>query len=311
MTISLSIPLAAYKITAPLESPFIRTPNFIHLRGARLLRFNSRRKSPIIVRAKGSSPVPASDRLLAAVGYFLPFFDGVQYGRFFLTQFPVAQTFLEPLFPAIKVYNSYPYASILVFFTLYFAVVRNPNISRYVRFNTMQAIVLDILLIFPEIVERSFAPSEGLGVNLLSSFDSTVFLFLLTCLVYGSTSCLLGQVPRLPLVADAADAQVFWIMWVQKFRVSYFVFYFFEFCPNGKYVLYLMKMYNSGVVGVDPMGPTSVLNGNWFLGSLKIHFFRHRYFFLEMGLLNMGVFPYKLNYFWYSVMVSILILFFC
>lgn len=209
MTISLSIPLAAYKITAPLESPFIRTPNFIHLRGARLLRFNSRRKSPIIVRAKGSSPVPASDRLLAAVGYFLPFFDGVQYGRFFLTQFPVAQTFLEPLFPAIKVYNSYPYASILVFFTLYFAVVRNPNISRYVRFNTMQAIVLDILLIFPEIVERSFAPSEGLGVNLLSSFDSTVFLFLLTCLVYGSTSCLLGQVPRLPLVADAADAQVF------------------------------------------------------------------------------------------------------
>jgi len=73
----------------------------------------------------------------------------------------------------------------------------------------MQAIVLDILLIFPEIVEQSFGPGEGFGLNLLTSFDSSVFLFLLTCLVYGSTSCLMGQVPRLPLVADAADAQVF------------------------------------------------------------------------------------------------------
>lgn len=44
------------------------------------------------------------------------------------------------------------------------------------------------------------------------------------------------------------------------FHILFFLF--FEFCPNGKYVLYLMKMYNSGVVGVDPMGPTSVLNGN-------------------------------------------------
>lgn len=209
MTISLSFPLAAHKITAPLQSPFIKTPNFIRLRGTQRLGFSSQRKSLIIVRAQGSSPVPVSDRLLAAVGYFLPFFDGVQYGRFFLTQFPVAQALLDPLFPAIKVYKSYPYASILVFFTLYFAVVRNPNISRYVRFNTMQAIVLDILLIFPEILEQSFVPTEGFGVNLLSSFDSSIFLFLLTCLVYGSTSCLLGQVPRLPLVADAADAQVF------------------------------------------------------------------------------------------------------
>ncbi|EEF39597.1 conserved hypothetical protein [Ricinus communis] len=28
------------------------------------------------------------------------------------------------------------------------------------------------------------------------------------CLIYGSSSCLLGQVPRLPIVAEAADRQV-------------------------------------------------------------------------------------------------------
>lgn len=87
-------------------------------------------------------------------------------------------------------------------------MVRNPNFSRYVRFNIMQAIVLDVLLIFPDLLERSFNPRGGLGLDLVMSLDSTVFLFLLICLIYGSSSCLLGQIPRLPIVADAADRQV-------------------------------------------------------------------------------------------------------
>lgn len=72
----------------------------------------------------------------------------------------------------------------------------------------MQAIVLDILLIFPDLLERSFNPKDGIGLDLMMSLDSTVFLFLLVSLVYGSYSCALGQVPRLPIVAEAAERQV-------------------------------------------------------------------------------------------------------
>lgn len=72
----------------------------------------------------------------------------------------------------------------------------------------MQAIVLDVLLIFPDLLERSFNPRDGLGLDFVMSLDSTVFLFLLVSLIYGSSSCLLGQVPRLPIVAEAADRQV-------------------------------------------------------------------------------------------------------
>ncbi|KAF9587014.1 hypothetical protein IFM89_039772 [Coptis chinensis] len=85
---------------------------------------------------------------------------------------------------------------------------RNQNFTRYVRFNTMQAIVLDVLLIFPDLLERTFNPRDGLGLDLIMSLDSTVFLFLFVSLVYGSTSCLLGQIPRLPIVAEAAERQV-------------------------------------------------------------------------------------------------------
>ncbi|CAH8357540.1 unnamed protein product [Eruca vesicaria subsp. sativa] len=78
----------------------------------------------------------------------------------------------------------------------------------YVRFNTMQAIVLDVLLIFPDLLERSFNPRDGFGLDVVMSLDSTVFLFLLVSLIYGFYACLFGLIPRLPIYADAADRQV-------------------------------------------------------------------------------------------------------
>ncbi|KAG8386021.1 hypothetical protein BUALT_Bualt03G0105700 [Buddleja alternifolia] len=166
------------------------------------------RRPILTVQSKGSDSADAPDRLISAIAYFYPFFDGIQYGKYVITQFSPFQAFIQPLVPAIKVFKSFPFNGFLVFLTLYFVVVRNPNFSRYVRFNTMQAIVLDVLLIFPDLLERAFNPSDGVGLDLMMSLDSTVFLFLLVSLVYGSSSCLLGQLPRLPIVADAADRQV-------------------------------------------------------------------------------------------------------
>ncbi|XVE80540.1 hypothetical protein DITRI_Ditri14bG0148300 [Diplodiscus trichospermus] len=169
---------------------------------------NLTRRKLFIVQAKGDESADGPDRLISAVCYFYPFFDGIQYGKYVITQFTPIQVLIQPLFPAIKVFKSFPLNGFLVFLTLYFVVVRNPKFSRYVRFNTMQAIVLDVLLIFPDLLERSFNPRDGLGLDLVMSVDSTVFLFLLVCLIYGSSSCLFGQLPRLPIVAEAADRQV-------------------------------------------------------------------------------------------------------
>ncbi|KAG0467599.1 hypothetical protein HPP92_019179 [Vanilla planifolia] len=170
------------------------------------------RRPLLLIRAKnggrGESAEPP-DRLISAACYLYPFLDGVHFGRFLLLQFPPFQLFLLPFSPAIRLFRASPLIPLLLFLTLYFAVVRNPSsFSRYVRFNTMQAIVLDVLLIFPDLIEHSFAPQDGIGLNIVMSIDSTVFLFLLISLVYGSTTCLMGQVPRLPIVAEAADRQM-------------------------------------------------------------------------------------------------------
>ncbi|KAL2944923.1 Protein TIC 20-v chloroplastic [Bienertia sinuspersici] len=157
---------------------------------------------------KNDDLIDAPDRLISAIVYFYPLFDGIQYGKYVINQFTPLQVLIQPLIPAIRVFKSFPLNGILVFFTLYFVVVRNQNFNRYVRFNTMQAIVLDVLLIFPDLLERSFQPKDGIGLDLMMSLDSTVFLFLLVSLMYGSYSCALGQVPRLPIVAEAAERQV-------------------------------------------------------------------------------------------------------
>ena len=203
----------------PLHSPFLSSftnqPYLITLTNFATKPRNKiptkpRRSTHITAKSNGDNPADTSDRLISAICYFYPFFDGIQYGKYVITQFTPIQAVIQPLVPAIRVFKSFPFNGFLVFLTLYFVVVRNQNFSRYVRFNTMQAIVLDVLLIFPDVLERSFNPRGGLGLDLLMSLDSTVFLFLFVCLVYGSSSCLLGQLPRLPIVADAADRQVLW-----------------------------------------------------------------------------------------------------
>ncbi|EFJ17591.1 hypothetical protein SELMODRAFT_68710, partial [Selaginella moellendorffii] len=166
------------------------------------------RRSLTVVEARGGGSVDAVDRLVAAVSYLLPLFDGIQYGRYLFMQFPVLEQALEPLFPLLRAYKSFPYASFVAFFVLYLTVVRNQSFSRYVRFNAMQAVVLDVLTIVPNLVERTFGPARGLGYSLLVSFYNTVFLFLVACFAYGVISCVLGRTPRLPFVADAADAQI-------------------------------------------------------------------------------------------------------
>ncbi|CAN1194033.1 Protein TIC 20-v, chloroplastic [Linum perenne] len=85
----------------------------------------------VIAKSNGSSnSVDAGDRIISALTYFYPFFDGVQYGKYVITQFTPIQTLIQPLLPAIKVFKTFPFNSFLVFITLYFVVVRNSNFSR-------------------------------------------------------------------------------------------------------------------------------------------------------------------------------------
>ncbi|XP_065876252.1 protein TIC 20-II, chloroplastic [Euphorbia lathyris] len=174
-------------------------------------------KSPSNVRFSHKSattrmsynPTPATDRLISAVAYTLPFFNSLQYGRFLFTQYPALGVLFDPIIPLLSLYRSIPYASFVAFFALYLGVVRNPSFNQYVRFNSMQAVTLDVLLVVPLLLTRIFSPGpRGLGFKLMVWGHNAVFLFSCFCFVYALVSSILGKTPYLPFVGEAAGRQI-------------------------------------------------------------------------------------------------------
>ncbi|KAK8479989.1 hypothetical protein V6N11_024163 [Hibiscus sabdariffa] len=155
------------------------------------------------------NPTPATDRLISVAAYSLPFFNSLQYGRYLFIQYPQLGTLFEPILPFLSLYKSVPYASFVAFFALYLGVVRNPSFSHYVRFNSMQAVTLDVLLVVPLLLTRILNPGRaGLGFKVMVWGHTGVFVFSCLCFVYGVVSSILGRTPYLPFVADAAGRQV-------------------------------------------------------------------------------------------------------
>lgn len=168
-----------------------------------------RRQSRSSITMSSYNAVPATERLISVAAYCLPFFNGLQYGRFLLMQYPSLGLVLEPILPILSLYRSVPYASFVAFFALYLGVVRNPSFSRFVRFNSMQAVVLDVLLVVPLLVNKIFNPGRaGLAFRLMVMSHNAIFLFLVACFLYSLGFCIMGKTPYLPFVADAAGRQL-------------------------------------------------------------------------------------------------------
>ena len=154
---------------------------------------------------RGSTTVP--DRIFASLPYLLPLIDGLWFGRFLFTQFPVLQLLLIPLAPLRQIYDNLPFASLIIFFALYLGVVRNENISHFIRFNAMQAILLDIVLMLCGLVLPIF--SQGLQVAFIAeTLYNMVFLGAFAAFVYAVVQSLLGRYAEIPPLSDAVYMQV-------------------------------------------------------------------------------------------------------
>ena len=152
---------------------------------------------------RGSTTVP--DRIFASLPYLLPLIDGLAFGRFLFTQFPVLQLLLIPLAPLMQIY-SLPFASLIIFFALYLGVVRNENISHFIRFNAMQAILLDIVLMLCRLVLPIF---EGPQLAFIAeTLYNMVFLGAFAAFVYAVVQSLLGRYAEIPPLSDAVYMQV-------------------------------------------------------------------------------------------------------
>ncbi|WP_413166950.1 Tic20 family protein [Capilliphycus salinus ALCB114379] len=146
------------------------------------------------------------DRIFAVLPYLLPLMYGLQFGRFLFVQFPILSFILIPLAPLMSIYQAVPFASLVIFFALLFLVVRNDNIPHFIRFNTMQAILLDIIIWVFSIILSVFAP--GLPSFILQTTYNMLFLGIFAAVLYSVVQSLRGQYAEIPFISEAVSMQV-------------------------------------------------------------------------------------------------------
>jgi uncharacterized membrane protein len=94
-----------------------------------------------------------------------------------------------------------------VFFALILLVVRNENISRFIRFNTMQAILLSFILAVCGLILGLLDPSL-FGELLNSTLANVLFLGMLVSVGYSLVQTLRGEYAEIPTISDAVHMQV-------------------------------------------------------------------------------------------------------
>lgn len=145
------------------------------------------------------------DRAFAASVYLFPITDGFQFGKFIYQQVPPAGALAQLIYPSIQAFDAIPFSGIIFFFGLS-ALSRNPGLSRFLRFNLQQAILLDIALIIPGFVGSA---GQAFPIALQQTGCNTVFEFMILAIGYSWFSIAQGKAPdQIPIISDAAAQSI-------------------------------------------------------------------------------------------------------
>lgn len=156
------------------------------------------------------------DRFFACLPYLLPLVEVSMLGMLFAQaariglfhQFPVLQAIPQVLAPVIAIYAGFPFASLIIFILLLTLVVQNSNISHFIRYNTMQAILLDIALFLGRIIlEMVLVPTLGTGL-FVDTILNVILLGTLLAIGYSLVQTIRGQYAEIPAISEAVYMRV-------------------------------------------------------------------------------------------------------
>jgi hypothetical protein len=155
---------------------------------------------------------PLWQRLIALLPYSLTWSDALPFGRDLFGSFPPLSALMLPAMPALLLQNlgsmgGMNLGGLLLFVLLFAAVVRNPQVPYTIRFNTLQALMLDILLVVIGLVFQLLQSLLGGGL-LFRTLGNTVFLGTLLVLLFTVVQVLRGKEADLPTLSEAVRMQL-------------------------------------------------------------------------------------------------------
>ncbi|KAL0044418.1 hypothetical protein WJX82_005391 [Trebouxia sp. C0006] len=155
----------------------------------------------------GRDPPNIFWRVAAALMYIIPWIDVIALGREVYHHFP--SSIILFLFPGpfVGIYYSSQFAPLVVFFLLFLSVVKNTKLHHFVRFNAMQGIMLDIVVMLFSIV-RAYFPAEFRWSAILVTFDMFSWNISMGTIIYCVFWTLWGKYADVPYVSDSVYMQV-------------------------------------------------------------------------------------------------------
>ena len=148
------------------------------------------------------------DRSFGALIYLFPLVYSLPFGIILLSQFPWLTPFFAPVIALYGVTNSLPFASLIIFFGLWLGVVRNDNVSYFLRFNAMQAILINILQILFSLIMGVLTPAFGAQSLITETLSNTIFLGSVAACFFCIILSVRGKYAELPAISDAASSQI-------------------------------------------------------------------------------------------------------
>jgi uncharacterized membrane protein len=100
-----------------------------------------------------------------------------------------------------------PFGGFILFLVLFLAVVRNPQVPYFVRFNVLQAILLDIVLIVVSLAFNLVLAPLG-GTFAVRTLANSVFLGTLVLVLFALVQCLRGKEADIPSLSEAVRMQL-------------------------------------------------------------------------------------------------------
>ena len=151
--------------------------------------------------------IPSWQRLLALLTYLLPWSDGLPFGRSLTSLFPVLQWLSLPALPLVLIEQAIPFGGFILFLVLFLGVVRNQRVPYFIRFNALQAILLDIILIVLSLAFNLLLAPLG-GNFAVRTLANTVFLGMLVLVLFWIIQCLRGKEADIPSLSEAVRMQL-------------------------------------------------------------------------------------------------------
>lgn len=149
--------------------------------------------------------IEGQDRIKSCIPYLLPLIDGDHFARYINMRFPPL-AFIDSITiaPLAHIVESVPFLSLILFLVLSLGT-RGANLSRPIRFNAQQAVLIDVALVFPELIGSAFEGQRQFAPLMEPSSNFIFYCYMGACL-YSISSNLRGKTPDgIPFISNAAQ----------------------------------------------------------------------------------------------------------